>query len=387
MPPPDFNEYKRINAIIENDDTASTLKYALLKGTIEICQQYSHFKEVRGDRAWYPLGLLVERWLTYFYPLFESTTFVPQLAGETNRGPSKKIVFREPFTEIIKEYQNEGGYSVFFSDFTAGTLSSDINTKLLKVCKSIRGRIIDMPMRHLGYSLNQQEYSIFTLPKRKSTMPRTMQVTPEELINHFGKYSIPKDLAATFEIFGGFIIGEETLLSKWADFSLMVANNKGIPIDRGEILSLLQKEPETERNVSQVKQFFSKLLKEQGSLPCVWSGKNLRSISKIDIDHMLPFSVWKNNDLWNLMPSDPKMNSMKRDNIPSLELLDQRKDAIIHYWTLLHDEFGTTFENEMKLALLGESYFPSNWKTKGFNQLKKKCAHLIGPRGLVAWNP
>jgi hypothetical protein len=387
MSTPNFDEYRKINAIIENDDAASTLKYALLKGTIEICQQYSHFKEVQGDRAWYPMGLLVERWLTYFYPIFESSIFIPQLVGETNRAPSKKIVFREPFTEIISEYHENGGFSVFFSDFASGMLPPEINAKLLKVCKTIRGRIIDMPMRHLGYSLHQKEYSIFTLPKKVPIIPRNLQVSPEQLIKHFGTYSIPKDLAETFEVFGGFIIGEETLLSKWADFSLMVANNKGIPLDRGEILSLLLKEPETERNVTQVKQFYSNLLKEQGSLSCVWSGKNIKSMKNIDIDHILPFSVWKNNDLWNLMPSDSKCNALKRDNIPSLDLLDRRRESIIKYWIQLHDEFGRTFENEMKLALLGEINFPSDWKIKGFNQLKKKCAHLIGPRGLVAWNP
>lgn len=382
-----FDEYQKINAIIENDGAASTLKYALLKGTIEICQQYSHFKEIREDRAWYPMGLLVERWLTYFYPLFEGTIFVPQLVGETNLGPSKKIVFREPLSEIIRHYQDHGGFSVFYSDFTDGNLSPEVNSQLLKVCKSIRERIIDMPMRHLGYSWHQKEYSIFTLPKRRLTLPRTMQISPEELIKHFGKYSIHRDLAATFESFGGFIIGEETLLSKWADFSLMVARNKGIPLDRGEILSLLLKEPETERNVTQVKQFYSRLLKRQGSLPCVWSGKDLTSIHSLDIDHILPFSIWKNNNIWNLLPSDPKTNKEKRDNIPSSELLDQRRDTILAYWTLLYQEFGKTFENEMKLALLGESDFPGNWKIKGFNELKKKCDYLTRTRGLIAWNP
>jgi hypothetical protein len=264
MTSPSFDEYKKINAIIENDDTASTLKYALLKGTIEICQQYSHYKQVRGERAWYPMGLLVERWLYYFYPIFEYTTFVPQLIGETDREQSKRIVFREPYTDIIRQYKDKGGFSVFFSDFSAGKLQPDTQKKMLTVCKSIRSRIIDMPMRHLGYSMNKEEYSIFTLPKTKLTIPSNIQVTPEQLIKHFGTFSINKDLAETFELFGGFIIGEETILSKWADFTLMVANNKRIPLERGEILSLLLKEPETERNVAQIKQFYSKLLKEKG---------------------------------------------------------------------------------------------------------------------------
>ncbi len=384
---PNFDEYKKINAIIENDDTASTLKYALLKGTVEICQQYSHFKEVKGDRAWYPMGLLVERWLYYFYPLFENTIFVPQLIGETDREPSKRIVFREPYTEIIQLYRDNGGFSVFFSDFSAGKLDKNTEKKLLNVCKSIRSRIIDMPMRHLGYSMNKEEYSIFTIPQAKVMIPSNISVTPEQLIKHFGNYSINKDLAETFEIFGGFIIGEETILSKWADFTLMVAKNKRIPIERGEILSLLLKEPETERNVTQIKQFYSKLFKQKGFLECVWTGKPLTSLSKTDIDHLLPFSIWKNNDLWNLMPSDPKINSAKRDNIPSLELLEHRKDAILTYWSLLHEEFGMMFENEMKISLLGVSEFPSNWKSQAFHQLKNKCSYLIGPRGLVAWNP
>jgi len=84
MDPRLLETYHTLNTIIEQDRAVTSFKYALLRGTIEICQQYSHLAEPEGDRVWYPLGLLIERWIVYYYPLFESESFVPQLNGEKN---------------------------------------------------------------------------------------------------------------------------------------------------------------------------------------------------------------------------------------------------------------------------------------------------------------
>lgn len=54
-----------------------------LRGVIEICQQSSHLREDDGDQVSFPLGLLVEKWLLYYYPIFAAPTFIPQKNGET----------------------------------------------------------------------------------------------------------------------------------------------------------------------------------------------------------------------------------------------------------------------------------------------------------------
>jgi len=50
----DLAQYRRINNIIERDSADATYKYALLRGVIEICQQFSHLREEDGDQVSFP---------------------------------------------------------------------------------------------------------------------------------------------------------------------------------------------------------------------------------------------------------------------------------------------------------------------------------------------
>jgi hypothetical protein len=91
----------------------------------------------------------------------------------------------------------------------------------------------------------------------------------------------------------------------------------------GEVL----KSPITAREIAASKAFYRELLQSEGTVYCVWSGKR---VSGYDIDHIIPFSVWKNNDLWNLLPAQKQLNQQKRDRIPAGELIEKRSDLIMH---------------------------------------------------------
>ena len=63
---------------------------------------------------------------------------------------------------------------------------------------------------------------------------------------------------------------------------------------------------------------------------CVWSAKSLND--QYDIDHSMPFARWPNNDLWNLLPTDCKINNQKSDRLPTEHKLKQSKGRIQHWW-------------------------------------------------------
>ena len=74
--------------IIERDSKDSTYKFALLRGTIDIIQKYPHFVEAVGTRVRYPMGLLLLKWIEYYYPLLAHHTFIPQKYGNDGSDPS-----------------------------------------------------------------------------------------------------------------------------------------------------------------------------------------------------------------------------------------------------------------------------------------------------------
>jgi hypothetical protein len=99
----------------------------------------------------------------------------------------------------------------------------------------------------------------------------------------------------------------------------------------------------------------------------------------------LPFSVWKNNDLWNLLPASNRVNLDKKDKIPKPEFIDERKSAIKHYWNLLRKEYPKKFVREFSISLTGIPDPQLDWQEIAIEHLKEKCAYLIDVRGFDAW--
>lgn len=382
----DLAQYRRINNIIERDSADATYKYALLRGVIEICQQSSHLREDDGDQVSFPLGLLIEKWLLYYYPIFAAPAFIPQKNGETpDPETGKAVSFRKHFVPVIDYYRDRGGISVFYNDYARGTMPAGIQPAFRTLVKAIRKTITEMPMKHLGYSQSKEHYSVFDYDRPLYRISGDGPIDRASLIENSGRFSLSRDLCTVFEHFGGFISGEESLLKKWAEFT--AAADKTGTVTEECMLSLLTKTPTTERAIADARNFYRSVFAEEGTLTCVWSGKAISSPEAMHIDHVLPFSVWKNNDLWNLLPALDFINTRKRDRIPDPSLLESRRDCIIGYWDLLHNHAARPFEREIAVSLLGLETPGSGWQDRAFTHLAEKCAYLIDVRGYASWTP
>lgn len=378
-----LEKFRELNTIIERDSTDTTYKYALLRGVSEICQHYTHFMEFKNGRVWFPLGLLVEKWLLYYYPIFAHPSFIPQKPSERDlEKPGYKIAFRRQFNKITSYYEDKGGFSVFYSDFRRGHIPHDINDELLELLKKLRYAITRYPMKHLGYSVTREHYTVFDF--NRGGIIRRQPVTPELVIEKFGKFSISKEYFEIFNLFGGFISGEHSILNKWAEFT--VNSDKTRRLTHEKMLDILTRQPITDREVNDIFRIFESLLFEKGYLECVWSGKKIKSKSELHIDHVIPFSVWRNNDLWNLLPTHRDINVKKRDFIPSPKLLKERQITILKYWTEIRSQFLERFDSEIRLSLIGISGYEMNLLQKAFEKLIEKVGYLIEQHGYLEWD-
>jgi len=288
------------NSIIERDSTDTTYKYALLRGTIEICEEYQHLGKEEGDKVWFPLGLLIEKWMFYYYPIIANEQYIPQKSGETVDGSNHlRMAFRPVLTEVVHYYKaNGGGLSQFYNDYERGSIPREISGTVWKLCRKLSTTITDMPMHHLGFSYAKKPYSVFNYRKKDERISSAGPIDRDFLIRYFGEFSISRDLNNVFLYFGGFISGENTLLLKWATLSSKKSNGL---ISTAEVMEVLQITPETERDIIEARNFYTHLWNTKEPLICVWTGQNIDSIGGCHLDHVLPFSVWKNNELWNLL--------------------------------------------------------------------------------------
>lgn len=366
----DQKVFSNIGKILEQDSKTSTYKYALLRGVIDIIQENSPYSLIEKNRVFIPTGLLVEKWLIYYYPLLENKALIPQINGNAN------LAFGKKFIELISIYRSRGGYSAFYNDLKNKGIPKDISLLFFELVKCIRDTITKMPMRHIGHSINKEFYSIFKYENQKLTKYKTIDL--ESLILDFGTFSIPTPYYNAFKILGSFINGQDSILFKWAEFSVN-ASKKSLSLNN--VLNEVVKSPITERNIIESKRLYKEILQTQGKIYCVWTGKR---ISNYDIDHIIPFSIWKNNDLWNLLPSDSKINKQKRDKIPSPNLIHRQSEIILDYWQIINNNQSNKFQKQFQTALLGKNSF-NRWKELGITQLQNRCAYLIDNRGYSEW--
>ena len=307
--------FQNISKIIERDSKTTTYKFALLRGVIDIIQDNSPFINISKDRVHFPTGLLIEKWMLYYYPILECSTNIPQINGVTN------LAFGIQLKKIITAYNTLGGFSAFYNDLKNKGIPKNLQADFFALANKLKGTITAMPMKYIGRSISNDYYSIFQF-ESGSARRNTSEIDLEFLINTSGSFSIPFEYYEAFKILGSFISGQDSILFKWAEFSVN-ASDKKLSIEK--VVNEVLKSPITEREIKASKKFYEDILAKEKFVECVWTGEKITSYN---VDHVIPFSVWKNNDLWNLLPSRPKTNNQKRDKIPFLLLLKVEKEKL-----------------------------------------------------------
>jgi len=363
--------FSNISKIIERDSKSTTYKFALLRGVIDLIQDNSPYLTISEGRVHFPTGLLVEKWMLYYYPLLESSINLPQINGATN------LAFGIQFKKLISAYTQIGGFSSFYNDLRNKGIPMELRQDFLALAMKIRDTITRMPMKYIGRSLNEGFYSIFQYELGIRIL--STEINIETLIKNFGYFSIPEEYYEAFKILGSFINGQDSILFKWAEFSVKAS---GISLSVEKVVSEVLKSPITARAIAESKELYNSILKKEGKVYCVWTGN---AITRYDVDHLIPFSVWKNNDLWNLLPSQTTTNNKKNNKIPSVELIERRKDLILYYWELIHKQHSLRFQREIQIALLGNHPFYA-WQETAIKQLQTSCSYLISSRGYEQWN-
>ena len=105
------------------------------------------------------------------------------------------------------------------------------------------------------------------------------------------------------------------------------------------------------------------------------------------MDHAIPFSLWRNNDLWNLFPADPGANIRKRDRLPSRNLVEAARKRIYENWELLFEKYRGRFLKEAE-EFSGNSFscgFASAARYELFSVFKESIELTALRRGSPRW--
>ena len=162
-------------------------------------------------------------------------------------------------------------------------------------------------------------------------------------LRRWGTISVPGHLWRALSRLGPWI--EPMLVAEWARLSRTYAERMGVAVPAGVVEAALEwREPV--RSTALARHAADRLFAAGRPVECVWTGHRL-SLANLDVDHCLPWSAWPCGDLWNLAPSDPRVNRHeKRDRLPSAAIFASSRERLIDWWERAYFEdeaLGTRF--------------------------------------------
>ena len=345
----------RIEAVLKRDRKVATYKLALLRAFCDIA--------ARDRKAvdWLPGGVvslslqpLAECWLAYYWPLIAAPVRIPQ--SQTDQGESRPIAFRAELAELIRMscqyYAVEASvaYSLMRMDYQRQKLPAELLHQRTRTLGVIRRVVLEGPVRHAAQG------DMFEWDKTSQ------------------KVLVDAALWQEFCLSGYWI--RDSLLLRWAGLCESFSKDSHCP--RGLVLPYLLQEEDIQREQGVARSLYA----QASQLVCVWSGQTI-PFAEMAVDHVLPFALWRNNDLWNLLPAARQVNSRKRDRVPEPSLLRNRRDAIIHNWEFVHACEPELFGSEAGRSL--GHFDPQNWQAPLFEHLASKAAQAIYCRGESPW--
>lgn len=366
----------QIETIINRDRKTATYKLALLRALCDIAQNSAHHVQWHGqDRVSVPLGLVAERWLYYYWPLVEAD--ITQIRGQ---GKKKAEVFRGAMRDLISGFRPVGGLDAFHTAYRNNQLTPDQRRLADSALNKLAGAIVDGPVTFAGGALAGED-SFFSHDGRK--VARGKCVSPQGVLDSLGRIHMQAAVWRELCLVGHWI--GEAILLRWAELT-HTFTRQAVPL--AVILEKLLVRPETERDVLLMKQLYASFER----LECVWTGRALRATGTegkagFAVDHIIPFTLWHNNDLWNLVPADPKVNAQKSDRIVTRDALRASNERIVRYWQEARRREAFRFDCEVSRTLLGRNAAETQWEKPAFAALLDAAEMVAIQRGVERWSP
>lgn len=187
--------------------------------------------------------------------------------------------------------------------------------------------IAAMPANFIRFPNSDQR--VFTAFRARSRTGSTELLIDLPTLAGWGRLRIPGAIWRTMARLGSWI--EPVLVNEWARLMRGYAERMGVSIPAGQAEAALVWE-EPFRNTALGRSAAQRIFAEGRDIYCAWSATKLRP-SQLDIDHCMPWSAWPCGDLWNLLPSERRVNQhQKRERLPSGELLLNSRERIIGWW-------------------------------------------------------
>lgn len=311
-----------ISSILKHDAKITSYKIALLRAINDVVLNFPDLGFHQRDVA-IPLKLLAQFWIAYYWPFVQFHEPIYQGQRSVLKGEIRNdMTFRPQLTALRQEWEQVLGGSVSRpSDgfFLMGELR--VPRKYHKYPQSLHQayaetvafieKALEMPIKYAGLG----HWEVFGKPCKLKLLDHSVIAVP-------GTQSEDKCLIVEANLWQAFqemsLWVEALCIHEWCLFTEKVQQDNPQRANRGKIYELLTDRPDNRRPLSWERNQVDLLLMEGKEFICPWTQKCIAPGIEYHLDHLIPVSVIPINELWNLLPADPKFNShKKRDRLPS----------------------------------------------------------------------
>lgn len=363
-----------IGGILYEDSKVATYKIALLKALVDISsglesEMIRYDADADQDYAYVPYALIAFKWIVYYWPLVEAS--IRQIS-------SPKMSFEDDLRHLITTYSTlnkVNPLAQFQQDFTTGYSK---NSPIYETVKSLMKRVVSAirsgPVKYAG-----QEHTFCTSEKYYSGRLTNSKRSLSDFVACMKSVKFKTDLLFEMQMFGSMM--SDAIAVQWGNECVRL--QKSTSRSLVEILPYLFVDAFKERNQQEARGLIQDILQNGDNVFCIYSGKSLPS--KYDVDHLLPYAIFFNNDLWNLVPSLPSVNSDKSNKIISTDSLETARPRLFDFWNqtreVAEEQFCSELETTLQIDPLG-----ANWEQKTFSIISKQAELTAQFRGLPRWS-
>jgi len=359
-----LNPIETIESVVWDDRKVNTYKFALLRAVTDLAMHRTRVGRWTPDgRVAIPIHRIAERWLEYYWPLVAAGAGTESEILLGQKIASKQdMTFRGSLSALTQEWKRAGGYAAFRATVDRNQLSRLQHQQLRTVLSDI-GRAIRQPVRYAGNA---------------RTGKKLFEIAGPDVL-------VSGTLWTELALMGRWI--EDSILLRWAEF-VADLKHQNPDVTPETVLALLLKPRREDHDTSIARDIYGRSLSTYGGLESVWSGTTIRRMTRMEVDHAIPWALWYSNDLWNLLPADNHVNNTKRDRLPARPLVESSRTRIIHNWELLWTAEPAMF-GVHAARLLGDPLhdFGRVSQQTLFDMFKNSIEFTAANRGAERWVP
>ena len=238
----------RLQSVLFEDRKTATYKLALLRALCDIAQTTPALQFLTETDVAIPLGLVIERWIAYYWPLIG----LPQLTG------NRRMEFESALSKLSRLFA--GDYFAFRRGLESDRLDTATVKALQRLASVIAKTLRRRPIEHSSTALVDATFTWMKAPKQRAVSPLT------SLTQNYGLLVLSDDLCREFRENGLWFA--DSILLQWAELvNHFTAGNVAV----GDVLACFVATQDSERDTQAARLIYS----EKPDLTCVWSDKPL----------------------------------------------------------------------------------------------------------------